>query len=441
MLAALSHCSDDAEGEVDQRGPALFAPDGLAGTGSGRSSLGGGGPGRRGRVAKSGSGAAGAGAAGSSSAGAGKGGAKQQSKLGGDVWSPPGPIIATPAERALLRSYFDHTNRYLAFVDEASFWSALEDAKYYHEHDSAEEDEGSGDSDGDGEGEGGGDTDGAGDDGGDEADPSSGRARRSGGGGRGRPTTHDGAGAGNSAAPLVPAPGIAALIPAINAAAMQGASAGAASASAASAGASSSSSSSSSSAMLSAPGFAEGVKQGLFNPVAVAAGVVAAEAVGDEEAAASAAARAHARALQRHSNAYGFRVLFHVLLSMACARQLPCKPWLSRHHYELARAYLGPCFAQPSTHLVSALLCLVPMTKALLRDAQKAALHASLALRMAEICDVGPELRCVAESINGAHAGPEKSECSVAVPAVAAAVVAHRLALAWMVVAPFNLNS
>lgn len=342
-------------------------------------------------------------------------GANQVRKLAGDACGPPGPIIPTPAERALLRSYFEHTNRYLSFVDEASFWSALEEARYFHEHDDDDDDGDDDDDDGsDSCGAAEDASDGAGDDGGDEAttDPAAAASRDGGAGpssnssgrGNGRRGASRGTATGGA---LIPGPGIASLVTDVNAAALQARAAATASGIAATSSASASATSSSSSSS-GAPSAAPRVQHPFFNPVAVAAGVVAAESVGDEEVAASAAARAHARALQRHSNAYGFRVLFHVLLSMACARQLPDKPWLSRHHYELARAYLGPCFAQPSTHLVSALLCLVPMTKALLRDAQKAALHASLALRMAEICDVGPELRCVAESINVAHAGPEK---------------------------------
>lgn len=65
-----------------------------------------------------------------------------------------------------------------------------------------------------------------------------------------------------------------------------------------------------------------------------------------------------ARTLARHANAYGFRVLFHIVLAGGCMTQ-PGHQALVRHHYGLARAFLGPCLTAPSQHLVSALLMMV----------------------------------------------------------------------------------
>jgi hypothetical protein len=74
---------------------------------------------------------------------------------------------------------------------------------------------------------------------------------------------------------------------------------------------------------------------------------------------------------------------------------------MARHYYETARAFIGPCFTQPSQHLVSALLLMVAITRSVCCDVQQAALHASLALRMTELVDgVGPEIRTIAECFN-----------------------------------------
>lgn len=84
---------------------------------------------------------------------------------------------------------------------------------------------------------------------------------------------------------------------------------------------------------------------------------------------------------------------------------LACIPSRVTDRLQLSRAYLSPCFSQPSASLVSALLLLVALTRSVCQDFHQAALHAALAVRMAEITEVGPEIRTIAEFLSVAN-GP-----------------------------------
>ena len=92
------------------------------------------------------------------------------------------------------------------------------------------------------------------------------------------------------------------------------------------------------------------------------------------------------RAVRRHAELFGFRVCYFTLLCVGSriAGNAPA----ARRYYELARAYIGPVYAQPSQHLVSALLLMTMISRAMCHDAAQAALHAALALRMSELVEV-----------------------------------------------------
>ena len=94
--------------------------------------------------------------------------------------------------------------------------------------------------------------------------------------------------------------------------------------------------------------------------------------------------------VQRHSELFGFRVAFYTLLCIGARVAGDSKA--ARRYYELARAYIGPCYSQPSQHLVSALLLMVMISRSLNSPGQ-AAIHAALALRMSELVDVSARRR------------------------------------------------
>jgi hypothetical protein len=134
-----------------------------------------------------------------------------------------------------------------------------------------------------------------------------------------------------------------------------------------------------------------------------------------------------------NSEAYGFRVLFHTVLCAGAKVQGRAR--LARHHYELARAYIGPCFSVPSQHLVSALLVMTMITRALCGDSNQSSLHAALAIRMADLVPVMPEVRTVAvlmhyaNNVSGRMAAPPPLPPPPP-PAAAAAVAAEAAAAA-----------
>ena len=103
----------------------------------------------------------------------------------------------------------------------------------------------------------------------------------------------------------------------------------------------------------------------------------------------------------RNSELFGFRVLYYTLLCIGS--KVAGRMADARRYYELARAFIGPVFSTPSQHLVSALLLMVMITRALCQDDNQASLHAALALRMSEVCDVTPEIRMVAVLFAHAH--------------------------------------
>jgi hypothetical protein len=106
-------------------------------------------------------------------------------------------------------------------------------------------------------------------------------------------------------------------------------------------------------------------------------------------------------AVQRNSELFGFRVCYYTLLTIGSRIMNKCAA--SRRYYELARAFIGPCYSQPSQHLVSALLLMTMISRAVSADTAQAALHAALALRMSELVEVTPEVRMVAVVFNAAH--------------------------------------
>jgi hypothetical protein len=108
----------------------------------------------------------------------------------------------------------------------------------------------------------------------------------------------------------------------------------------------------------------------------------------------------------RNSEIFGFRVCYYTLLCVGAKVQ--GRYSLAKRYYELARAYIGPCFSQPSQHLVSALLLMTMITRSMCSDVQQAALHAALAMKMAEMVPVTPEIRMVARIFTYAHS-PEQS--------------------------------
>ena len=89
----------------------------------------------------------------------------------------------------------------------------------------------------------------------------------------------------------------------------------------------------------------------------------------------------------RNSEMFGFRVCYYTLLCIGARMMNQCAA--ARQYYELARAFIGPCFTQPSQHLVSALLVMTMITRAMCPDSTQPALHAALALRMSEVVEVG----------------------------------------------------
>jgi hypothetical protein len=104
------------------------------------------------------------------------------------------------------------------------------------------------------------------------------------------------------------------------------------------------------------------------------------------------------------AEAFGFRVLFYTLLCIGA--KLGGHVCDAKRYYELARAYVGACFSYPSEHLVSALLVMAMLTRAICDDsaAKTAACHAALAARMCELVPVSPEPRMVAAIMNDALA-------------------------------------
>lgn len=106
--------------------------------------------------------------------------------------------------------------------------------------------------------------------------------------------------------------------------------------------------------------------------------------------------------MDRNSEVFGFRVCYYTLLCVGAKVQGRYK--LAKRYFELARAFIGPCFSQPSQHLVSALLLMTMITRAICSDISQAALHSALALKMSELVDVTPEIRMVAQLFNYACA-------------------------------------
>lgn len=213
-----------------------------------------------------------------------------------DPWQPPGAIIPTPEEMSILRHFFDQTNFVMPCVDEEAFWAALEEAKYFTGGEDDEHD--------------------------DEADEDGAHAQ----------SDVDGDAEGRSLSAAAAA-----------------------------------------AAEIIAPRASSGTSAGR-NGGAVPAGFGALPdsfGQGSGKAAWPASTGATAPAgsppppagvgahtLARHANAYGFRVLFHIVLACGCMANVGQQA-LARYHYNLARAFLGPCMTAPSQHLVSALLIMV----------------------------------------------------------------------------------
>lgn len=232
-----------------------------------------------------------------------------------DPWQPPGAIIPSAEEMAILRIFFDQTNFVMPCVDEEAFWAALEEAKYYTGGEEDDRDEHD-----------------------DEAEDEAGQA-------------HDHLDvdtAGNGTSLSAGASAAAVDVPATHSGAAKS---GLARFSAGGIASAASKGAGKAAALLSAgssgsAGAGAGAGAGSSNPLAPAGSPPAPSAgVG-------------ARTLARHANAYGFRVLFHIVLAGGCIAKSGQQA-LARYHYNLARAFLGPCMTAPSQHLVSALLIMV----------------------------------------------------------------------------------
>jgi len=115
------------------------------------------------------------------------------------------------------------------------------------------------------------------------------------------------------------------------------------------------------------------------------------------------------KVVRQRSDAFGFRVCYYTLLCMGAKLQGRYK--LAKRYYELARAYIGPCFAQPSQHLVSALLLMTMITRSLCADPKQSSLHAALAWRMVHMVDnVSPTVAMMARMMNASHQVPRRTE-------------------------------
>lgn len=129
---------------------------------------------------------------------------------------------------------------------------------------------------------------------------------------------------------------------------------------------------------------------------------VAGQSTSSSTVTASAARRPHPIVnVARNAEVMGFRVLLATVLCIGC--KVAGRYGDARRYYEQARAFVGPVFTSPSQHLVSALLVLVMITRALCQDDRQASLHAALALRMSEVVEVPPEVRMVAVLFAHAH--------------------------------------
>jgi Fungal Zn(2)-Cys(6) binuclear cluster domain len=115
-------------------------------------------------------------------------------------------------------------------------------------------------------------------------------------------------------------------------------------------------------------------------------------------AASSKRKKAHAlSAAQKVSEAFGFRVLHHMLLSVGYKMQGRLN--MAQCHYGLARAYLAPCVEYPSVHLVSALLLMVAITRALHFYPSVAAISVSLAMKLLQVVEMPAEIKLNAEML------------------------------------------
>lgn len=264
------------------------------------------------------------------------------------IWTV-GPLVPTDEEEVILRAFFDHCNKMLPAVDEVSFYAALDDAANHV-------------ADPEGDGSGGGGTV--------QAGTSDGSAPNS------NNNTNGGEHAGGGGAPV-------------------------------DTGKSNSKKSTSTKSAIS-----KLKKATLSDAPATAAGHPSSGTASTTNAAAAGltaatSAVANLAQIAYNSEAYGFRVLFHTVLC-AGAKVLG-RFKVAKKHYELARAYIGPCFSVPSQHLVSALLVMTMITRALCWDPSQSALHAALALRMADLVPVTPEVRIVAVLMQYAN-------CSASLP-------------------------
>lgn len=68
-------------------------------------------------------------------------------------------------------------------------------------------------------------------------------------------------------------------------------------------------------------------------------------------------------------------------------RMVPYITMQARRLYSQAQVFIAPCYTQPSAHLLSALLVLIALSRSMGVQPQQATLHASLALRMAEVTE------------------------------------------------------
>lgn len=289
------------------------------------------------------------------------------------MWNPPGPIIPTPAEMALLQAYFSGANVITPAVDEPLFWAALEEARYYTGS-PAGAGEGEGEGDGEGEGEPEVDADAEA-----EADP-------------------DG-----EAQALKPSPAAVA--------------------------AAKTSSGSSSGASAGAGAGASASIRATRDQGAGIAIVLAPTSASSPAVRAAKSLLASRPVLQRNAEAFGLRVLFHTVL--AVSSQWQGRSLQARHYYELARAFLAPCFSQPSQHVLSALLLMVTLCRSLCVDLEQAALHASLALRMAEMLQAGPQLLCLASFMSAGATALTEAPDWPAVPAPPDVPFYKRLSQVW----------